>query len=203
MAGRSFRFPKWKNVVAAKIIGRGPEWQLILHISRKMSETQFVIWQYEKILNALVTSRSRVDFWKKSGVWIRVISNYKYKSILLFSASSLSASRAPQKCQTDEVKYYPLYSLNKIFLRMSFRKRIITFNWLLIFFHTFDICLEKFSFLTISIPKSLKCPLMARKIHAVSVTSRTRPRCLLSLTNIPFFMGPLIGHPHIMRYACL
>ena len=50
-------------------------------------------------------------------------------SILLFSASSLSASRTPQKCQTDKVNItLYLYSLNTISLRMSFRKRIITFN---------------------------------------------------------------------------
>ena len=39
---------------------------------------------------------------------------------------------------------------------MSFRKRLITLNCLLIVLHTFNICLEKFSLLSISIPKISK-----------------------------------------------
>ena len=75
---------------------------------------------------------------------------------------------------------------------MSFRKRNITLNWLLIFLHTFDICLEKLSLLSISVPKISNVSFTGKE-KPYSVSPRIRHWCLLSL----------IITSHKVTYCCV
>ena len=162
-----------RDAVATNIIGGGSEWKHIL--SRKKSEKQTLIQQYQEILNGLVTQRSRVDFSRKKNAvclcmgWRRVlvISNYQYYyKVFFYLAFQAYLHRALHKSarRRSNNKHEEKYILRFVFLRVL--------NWLLIhFFLTFDNCLEKVSLLSISIPKISNVPFTGKtKKNIICIT---------------------------------
>ena len=77
-----------------------------------------------------------------------------------------------------------LYNLTKVALESSFLNLIMTFNWLLIFLHTEDTCLSKWSLLSLFIP-NMSIDSFTGKKKVYSVSPRIKAWCLVLLTIIP------------------